>query len=144
MVIGRTIFVLSKVATPESYDIINIDSLSFGFKIKKDTLKLSYQFSSTEKNKHDRNVIYNNKKNLLKKITIKDSTVFKFNGFMCDYKNANFYQNKNFILIKSRHDEWTGSINQFKFYQLIDKEKKICYEFFLNVKVKCKKIRQEQ
>lgn len=122
----------------DTYNIPNIDSLSFGFRFKNDTLKLSYQFSNTNKNKQDRNVIYKNKKIFFKRIIIKDSATLSFNGFMCDYRNANFYSNVKYILIKSRPENWSGSINQFRFYQLIDKDKKLCYEFFLNEKTKCK------
>jgi hypothetical protein len=57
---------------------------------------------------------------------------------MCDYRNARFYFSNNILLIKSQPSEWTGLINQYEFYQIFDKEKNICYEFFLNEDKGCK------
>ena len=76
----------------------------------------------------------------MKRIIIKDSTSFKFDGFMCDYNNGGFYSNKNndILLIKSQPAEWTGLINQYEFYQVFDVKKNICYEFFLNEDKGCK------
>lgn len=120
----------------EQIDIPNIDSLTYGFKIASDKILFTYQFSS--QNKQDRNLIFNGKKANIKRIFIKDSTSFKFDGFMCDYRNARFYFSNNILLIKSQPSEWTGLINQYEFYQIFDKEKNICYEFFLNEDKGCK------
>lgn len=113
-------------------DITNVDSLTYGFKIASDKILFIYQFSNSGKEKQDRNLIFNNKKALVKRVFIKDSTSFKFDGFMCDYRNARFYSSNDILLIKSQPSEWTGLMNQYEFYQVFDKKSNTCYEFFLN------------
>lgn len=124
---------------PLQYHIDNIDSLSYGFRIGKDTLLLTYQFSNSDKNMQDRHVIYNRKEMLPKRVLIKDSTVFEFNGFMCDYHNAKYYTDKDIILIKSEPSQFTGLMSQYEFYQVIDRTKNIVYEFFVNEYHGCNK-----
>jgi hypothetical protein len=86
----------------------------------------------------DRNIIYNGKKSIIHRIIIKDSIDFKFTDFICDYKNAKFFASNQFVLVKSQPTQWTGLMNQYEFYQLIDTKKNICYEFFLNEYTGCR------
>lgn len=120
------------ILNKKQINIPNIDSLTYGFKTASDKILFTYQFSNSNKRKQDRNIILNEKEVSVKRVFIKDSTKFKFNGFMCDYTNARFYYKNNILLIKSQPSEWTGLINKYEFYQVFDKEKNICYEFFLN------------
>lgn len=120
-----------KLIKPKPYYVPNTDSLSYHFNIDKDTIVFSYQFSATKEGE-DRKIIMSGKPLHLKRIFIKDSIEFNFTGFMSDYRNAKLYSNKNFILIKSQPTQWTGLVNQYEFYQLIDRSKKIAYEFFVN------------
>lgn len=123
--------------SPSSYHIPNVDSLSYGFKIGKDTLLLSYKFANNNRIT-DRNVILSGKNLNQKRLFIKDSTKFSFTGFMSDYRNAKFYIRENFILIKSQPSDWTGLMNQYEFYQLLDTTDSIVYEFFVNEYAGCK------
>jgi len=98
-----------------------------------DTLMFSYLFEITDSTKNKRDIFYNNIKCKVKRILFKDSDDFDFTENMTDYRDAEYYANDTEILICSAPSYWTGLIlSRYRFCQLIDKKKNICYEFYLD------------
>lgn len=65
---------------------------------------------------------------------LSDSLEFDFNNITIDYDYSpqNIFQNGSCILLRNEPVDWTGSTNQYRFIQLFDLKKMICYEFFVN------------
>ena len=112
-----------------------IDALTFMIVLTPiDTLMFSYLFETTDSTKNKREIFYNNIKCKIKRILFKDSDDFDFTDNMTDYRNAEYYANDTEILICSAPSHWTGLVlSKYRFCQLIDKKKNICYEFYLDI-----------
>lgn len=63
-----------------------------------------------------------------------DSLKFNFNTVSFDYGYSpqNVYQNKDFVILRNESADWSGLIGQYRFIQLFDFKKLVCYEFFVN------------
>lgn len=63
-----------------------------------------------------------------------DSLKFNFTNITFDYGDSpqNIFQNENSILLRNEPVDWTGLANKYRFIQLFDLRKMICYEFFVN------------
>ena len=63
-----------------------------------------------------------------------DSLKFNFNSVTFDYGYSpqNIFRNKNSILLRNEPADWSGLIGQYRFIQLFDLRKMICYDFFVN------------
>jgi hypothetical protein len=63
-----------------------------------------------------------------------DSLKFNFNNISLDYgyESKNIFQQGNFVLLRNEPVTWNGLANRYRFIQLFDLKKLICYEFFAN------------
>lgn len=63
-----------------------------------------------------------------------DSLNFDFNNITFDYGNSpqNIFQNESWILLRNQPVAWNGLANRYRFVQLFDLKKMICYEFFVD------------
>jgi hypothetical protein len=78
----------------------------------------------------------NNEKLFIKRLIVNQDEYndwYSFTNVLIDYQSSDdFYSNKRFLLMKNQPSGLSGRGNFINFIQLIDKDNKICYEFFLN------------
>ena len=63
-----------------------------------------------------------------------DSLRFNFNNIALDYGDVpkDVFQKDTHVLLRNEPMGWSGSANTYRFIQLFDFKKLICYEFFVN------------
>lgn len=76
--------------------------------------------------------LYDNEK--IKTIrVITDSLNFNFNNIVINYDDSNeIFKKGNFIILINEPAGWCGTANQYRFVQIFDLRKFICYELFIN------------
>ncbi|CAN5685598.1 hypothetical protein BH10BAC3_BH10BAC3_38800 [soil metagenome] len=63
-----------------------------------------------------------------------DSLKFNFNNVTIDYGYSakNVFQNAKYVLLRNEPVAWSGLANRYRFIQLFDFKKAICYELFVD------------
>lgn len=107
------------------------DSIFYAVKFQSDSIKFSHILEVEDIYTKDRNIILNNRNYRVVRIIVKDAIGNDFTDFMCDYRNAEFFENSNYILVKSVPSQWMSSAI-FRFYQIIDKTNYVFYEIFMD------------
>jgi hypothetical protein len=111
------------------------DSITDEILDKNDRMHISQPYRFGYDNK-EREISLNNERLLIRRIILNQDEYnnwYTFRKVLIDYESSEgFYSYTKYLLMVNQPSGLSGKGNTINFIQLIDKENKICYEFFLN------------